>query len=260
MMLTKKNSQYFAEYVEKKIYQKVTGIRLPCPNYSFSADEKKEMDSDAEKIAAYFSKSAVFKYTGRNTSNSVADFYSDGKDIELKYTKMSSGTYFNTSVEYCSLKLGFPSYQKYLLKFGVLDFLSSFFGQKVFENISPVSISESKLFRKDKMNYSRLKKLESKARKAYVEDFLKYLQENKLEKIFLSDMINKYSKGKAPDQIIIFNYENKDIKIFDMKDFESEGKLMLSGQNSLKNSTVRVTFAWQNGTGLNNPTIRVFLL
>lgn len=35
--------------------------------------------------------------------------------------------------------------------------------------------------------------------------------------------------------------------------------LKISGKNSISNGFVRATFSWQNGIGLNNPTIRVFI-
>ena len=76
-------------------------------------------------------------------------------------------------------------------------------------------------------------------------------------------MLNKESltnkKGK-PDKLLIYNYNKKTITELNVDDFfNSINKHIKKNNLGLTMGNIRIAFSWQNGAGLNNPTIRVFL-
>ena len=231
-------------------------------DYIFDDSEVDKMIEDASIIVKkYFLKSEKCFYTGRKTKKAVADFIVDNENIELKYVGSNNkGTYFNTSVSYCS-KIGFEPYNVFLKKNHSLDRLQSIVNHDIYKNFSPVSIGESSYIRKNK-EYSNLYKdivaNEKKARKEYVRNFVDFLTKENLTASFYYDMINKYSKDNKPDKIIIYNFSNGFSTI--VKPYVQETNeldIKVSGFSIIVNN-IRVTFGWQNGTALCNPTIRVF--
>ena len=76
-------------------------------------------------------------------------------------------------------------------------------------------------------------------------------------------MLNKNTtknKNGAPDSIVVFNYKNKNTTLFNIKDFViNDGSVIELKETSLLYRGIRICFSWQNGVGLNNPTIRVFI-
>ena len=79
---------------------------------------------------------------------------------------------------------------------------------------------------------------------------------------FIKNLITKEVSNKnMPDRLIVFNHDTKWIREFNKQDILTrlvDDNLILSG-GTIKMYGVHFTIAWQNGTGLNNPTIRVFL-
>ena len=79
---------------------------------------------------------------------------------------------------------------------------------------------------------------------------------------FIKNLITKEASNKSmPDRLIVFNHDTKWIREFNKQDILTclvNDNLALSG-GTIKMYGVHFTIAWQNGTGLNNPTIRVFL-
>ena len=90
-----------------------------------------------------------------------------------------------------------------------------------------------------------------------------YLNDNPDKRyIFIKDMITKMASNKeTPDRLVVFSHSHKWIREFKKTEILSlvrDDSFILSGV-TIKIPGVHFTFGWQNGTGLNNPTIRVFL-
>ena len=62
----------------------------------------------------------------------------------------------------------------------------------------------------------------------------------------------------APDKIVVFNYKEKEIYEVNPNNQIEEGNIS-NTDKSIKIDNIRIAIGWQNGNGLNNPTIRVFL-
>lgn len=262
MLIQKKNNQYYAEYIEQAVFNNYMPKDIVI-DYNFSEIEINEMNTDAFIIFQnFFSEYKNIQYCGRKTRTECADFICDGKNIELKYVAQGNGTYFNTTIEYCHKQLGFTSFQDYLKNSPQLKLLAKYFGNKVYENISPVSKEESSTFRKEyeKIYKKQLVPMDKMLRKQYVKDFYEYVVKNNLVPQLYLDMINKYSKKDKPDSIIIFNHQTK--KSFKLVNFDNNENFTtyISGDFSIIINNIKITFAWQNGTGLNNPTLRIFLV
>ena len=262
MKITKANNQYYAEFVEGAIMSCFDSAFSILVDYTFSKQEEEEMRDDAESIyRTFFKEYKNIEYTGRNTITSCADFICDGQNIELKYVSNGSGTYYNTRIEYCNKELGFTSFHDYMMASGQLELLEQFFTSAVYNNISPVSQKDSSWFRHEypEIYKNQLVPLDKATREKYVQDFYQYIVENNLIPQFYMDMINKYSKNSKPDAIVVFNHQTKN----GYKNTELENIASFSHSASgvsIRINNIKVTFAWQNGTGLNNPTLRVFLV
>ena len=265
---SKATSQYYAMlvelYINAIINKESTHNIVNKIDYAFDESEINKMIEDANLIVKkYFPKSEKCFYTGRKTKKAVADFIIDNENIELKYVSgKSTGTYFNTSISYCSEKLCFEPYNAFLKKNHSLDKLQSIVNHDVYKNFSPVSQAESSYIRKNEEYsniYEDIKADEMKARKKYVYKFANYIIEKNLTTVVYYDMLNKYSKDNKPDKIIVYNFSNGSSTV--VKPFAQEAHSLnveVSGC-SIIISNLKMTFAWQNGTALNNPTIRVFL-
>jgi hypothetical protein len=66
---------------------------------------------------------------------------------------------------------------------------------------------------------------------------------------------------QLPDKIIVFNYLDKTIRLIDNVTILSfiQNKQFKKNPLGLVFDNFRVAIGWQNGNGLNNPTIRVFI-
>ena len=76
-------------------------------------------------------------------------------------------------------------------------------------------------------------------------------------------MITKNASGKhIPKRLIVFNRSKETITEYTREKLTklTENDIIELNGYSITFGGVRVTFAWQNGTGLNNPTIRVFII
>ena len=223
-----------------------------------------------EQIANYLGKSAA-TYIGNKTSNEKGDIYlpNTNEHVEIKRVSSGTGTYYNTSIYYLS-KFGF-NFHEYMEKFGLIKALKENFANYVSaseQNNSPVTQKESHYIRND-VNTSKLYKeiicpLDKKMREAFTNDVYHFFI-NHPDKAydFFSDMLNKESltnkKGK-PDKLLIYNYNKKTITELNVDDFfKSINKHIKKNNLGLAVGNIRIAFSWQNGAGLNNPTIRIFL-
>jgi hypothetical protein len=107
-------------------------------------------------------------------------------------------------------------------------------------------------------------------RAAFCIDITNYFKNNP-EKLyqFYIDMINKVTARMnstqiktVPDRFLVFNYNKKsisDINISALKKAETIESIKSTPLGMVLNDNVRFAFSWQNGAGLNNPTIRVYI-
>jgi hypothetical protein len=153
--------------------------------------------------------------------------------------------------------------------FGLYNTLEKHFGDIITvnrKNNSPVNQKSSSMIRH---NYQELYEnhivaIDLKIRECFTKDIFNYFV-NHPETIyeFISDMLNKNSGTcikNAPDRLIVLNYSKNKVKEIDIKHFydniDTNIKMTDTG---LVIGNVRIAISWQNGVGLNNPTIRVFL-
>ena len=265
MKISKINNRHYGQFFEQALESTINReVVINKTEFVFPAGDEATMASHAAQLADYLNATSA-KRVGNQTSNESCDLYIDEEEVELKYVGSGSGTYFNTSMEYTTL-LGFESYHDYLVKVGYIAKLKSLFGDMVSEtNISPVSNANSSYIRNNHTSiYNRLAKWEGTIRKIYVRKFYEFLLENPTAKAqFISDMITKNASGKhIPKRLIVFNHSKETITEYTREKLTklTENDIIELNGYSITFGGVRVTFAWQNGTGLNNPTIRVFII
>lgn len=262
MNILKENNQYYGKYFENAICDVINNNKIENKTgFSFPQQDISEMNEDAF-LCAKFIRGNKATWVGNKTTKMNCDAIIDNVHTEIKYVSAGSGTYFNTSLEYLTT-LGFPSYREYM-KEDVYPFLEKYFGEKIYENISPVSQEESHWFRNTyPTEYKKLTTLDKKARTKYVSDLYTYFKNNPaILSRFISDCLSKKNSGKTPpDRLVIFNYRKKDCRIIDKDTILSltQNKIFKKNQLSLIFDKLRISIGWQNGNGLNNPTLRVFI-
>ena len=145
----------------------------------------------------------------------------------------------------------------------VVDEVKGYFGDKVYDNLSPVSAKEGSVWSKENpLAYEELIAIEAKARDAYVTQVFNYLMEDESRiKYFAQQMLTKETSGKhTPDSVIIYHYNTDKLVEFTKEEILSmSNSTMIRSGSTFKFNGFHTTIAWQNGTGLNNPTIRVYL-
>ena len=260
--IKKAYNQYYGQYVEEAVVAIINNKEIPnnITDYIFQDWEIDIMNEDAKAIANYLNSSTA-EYVGRHTSSANCDIIADNREVELKYSK-DNGTFYNTSVSYFD-QFGLTPFKQYMFDYGVLSFLANYFGDKVYNNLSPVNANEgSKWVKENPELYEQLKEIEAKARDAYVTQVYNYLIEDSSRiEFFAKQMLTKESSGKhTPDLILIYHYNNDKIVTFTKDEVlaMTSGSMTRSGY-TFKFPGFHTTIAWQNGTGLNNPTIRVYL-
>lgn len=262
LSITKKNNQYYGQYIEEAVVAIINNqpIVNNVKDFTFQEWEIKIINEDAAVIAAYLNASSA-EYMGRHTSLASCDIIADNKEIELKYST-DNGTYYNTSVTYFD-QFGLIPFKQYMIDYGVLSFLATYFGNKVYDNISPVSKNESSDWRKENPEaYEQLITIEAKARDAYVTQVFEYLTKDESRiKYFAQQMLTKESSGKhTPDSVIIYHHNTDELIEFTKDEILAMANSpMIRSGYTFKFNGFHTTIAWQNGTGLNNPTIRVYL-
>lgn len=263
-------NQYYGKYFECCIVAHLNNENVNYnEDYEIPKENKDLMFKEAENVAKYLG-NHIANYCGNHTALSNGDiFLEDTKEnIEIKRVSNGNGTYFNTSVYYLE-KFGF-NYKDYLEKAGYYDFLEEKFGTNIVsrKNNSPVNTKNSSFIR----HSNELKSIwenqvvpyEEKIRLNFLKDLEFYFKNNKNSVYeFVNDMLEKNSvtcKKQNPDRIIVYNYSQNKITELYLKDFKnfSEKEIHFTDKG-LSVGNIRFQIGWQNGNGLCNPTIRVFL-
>lgn len=270
-MNAKKDNQYYGKYFEYLV-SCILNKELPClsaEQWGISAEDGPIIEKEAREVAAFLGPHRCL-HTGLHTGNADADLVLDnGQTIELKRVSSGSGTYYNTSI-YHMTKYGFD-FKDYLREFGLYDALKeNFSGLSVSEkNNSPVSMADSSKIRHQFASAytEKICPIDAAARSAFVQDLRKHFIEHPDDFYsFVSDMLYKQSltsHKKKPDRIIVYNYKKHAISEIDLVEIITNLSAY-SCQNtdtdfSILAGPLRFVFSWQNGCGLNNPTIRTFL-
>lgn len=184
--------------------------------------------------------------------------------------------YHNSTLSYFDRKLKLKSYKDFLKENNYYSFVNELLKENNLianiDNSSPFTIEESKIIRKQlKDKYSDIKDYEEKIRTFYVDYLYKELINNKeLINILIFDLINKitFSKDKYSYKGIVDYYivylENKNKIITIKKESLEELKnkkieIQKTDKSIIIKDLFRIVPGWQNGTGLNNATIRIFL-
>lgn len=265
LRINKNNNQYYAQYVEEAVVAVINKTEIPnnIKGFRFKEWELEIMNEDAKNIASFLNGSSAV-YVGRKTKFEDCDIIVDGKRIELKYCKKNNATYYNTTVSYFD-SYGLDTLKSYMLKHKVYDLLVPYFGAKVFQNTSPVSNKESSAFRESHKGFYEdvYVHAERKARAEYSKMVFDFFSTNKeFQDKLVKDMLTKAPSEKNPPELLVVYHHDID----EIVQFTREEILSITNQNfrmggdfSLKFDDFHITIAWQNGTGLSNPTIRVFL-
>lgn len=261
-------NQYYGKYRECCVVAHLNNSEVEYgENHVFSEEEKDRLFEEAKLIADFLGNHKA-SYLGNHTSIESGDILLDDKEVvEIKTVSSGSGTYFNTSIYYFD-KFNF-NFKNYMETCGLYKALEENFGEIIKVNKktnSPVTQKDSSLIRH---NYQDLYKqtivpIDSVMRTKFTQDIAKYFTDNP-ERIyeFISDMLEKNSltsRKSSPDRIIILNYNTRKVREIDLKNFkENISTNIRATEKGLVVGNIRIAFSWQNGIGLNNPTIRVFL-
>lgn len=254
-----KNSSEFTIHLSNFINNK---------NYENEITDKNDIYKDALILYnSFYIKNKKAIVTQEHTRKEMGDIIIDGNIDELKYVTEGNGTYFNTSMSYFHDILGFIKYNEFLEQENFFNlFENTKYNQLVSkENNSPVSQENALLIMEDKIFYKKIVKAEKEIRKRYINYLYEELKASPEKTIkFINDMISKENCGKEPpDRIVIFNKTNKTYKVFFKEEVLKRNCAFLSHKNNSLSlcigDNIRVAVSWQNGTGLNNPTIRVFI-
>jgi hypothetical protein len=261
-------NQYYGKYRECCVVAHLNHADVEYhENYVFTTEEQNVLSNEAKLIADFIGNHAA-TYLGNHTANESGDILLDnGETVEIKTVSAGSGTYFNTSIYYFA-KFGFD-FKKYMEECGLYEAIETAFGSNVTvnrKNNSPVTQTTSSFIRH---NYEsdwkeKVVPVDASMRMKFTQDIAEYFTQNP-EKIyeFISDMLNKNSstsKKTSPDRMIVLNYKNGTVREIDLAHFkENISTNIRVTEKGLVIGNVRLAFSWQNGVGLNNPTIRAYL-
>lgn len=265
---SKETNQYYGKYRECCVVAHLNKTDVEYnEGYDFSEEEKSLLFQQSKLIADYLGNHKA-EYLGNHTKLECGDIKLDnGEIIEIKTVSSGTGTYFNTSIYYFE-KYGF-NFKDYMNKYGLYETLENNFGDKFAisrKNKSPVN---KEISSKIRHNYKELYKsfvvpVDLNVRKYFISDLVKYFSNNS-DKVyeFITDMLNKTTSTctkMAPDRLIVLNYAKNTIREINLKTFYDNINTNIKKTDAgLIIGNIRIAISWQNGVGLNNPTIRVFL-
>ena len=261
-------NQYYGKYRECCVVAHLNRTDVEYhENYVFTTEEQNVLSNEAKLIADFIGNHTAI-YLGNHTANESGDILLDnGETVEIKTVSAGSGTYFNTSIYYF-IKFGFD-FKRYMENYGLYDAIEQSFGHIVSvsrKNNSPVSQEDSSFIRH---NYKseweeKIVPIDEAMRIRFTQDIADYFAQNSNKVYeFISDMLNKNSmtsKKTSPDRMIVLNYKKGTVREIDLKEFKDNISTNIrTTDKGLVIGNVRIAFSWQNGIGLNNPTIRAYL-
>lgn len=280
-MNKKEKNKYSGELFERIIVNSFENENYVEKDTKLTEEENEKCCNSAKKVLNYLKENIqieTIKHICKETKNQLGDILINNKiSVEIKYLNSSGlGTYHNSTLSYFDKKLKLKSYKDFLKENNYYSFVNELLKENNLvaniENSSPFTIEESKIIRKQlKDKYSDIKDYEEKIRKQYIDYLYKELINNKeLINILIFDLINKITFSKD-------NYNYKGIVDYYIVFLENKNKIITIKKESLeelKNKKIeiqktdksiiikdlfRIVPGWQNGTGLNNATIRIFL-
>lgn len=265
---TRAENQYYGKYRECCVVAHLNHSKVEWnENYTFTPEEQTYL-FDQAKLIADFLGGHTATYLGNRTISESGDILLDNKEVvEIKSVSAGSGTYFNTSIYYF-LKFGF-NFKDYMEKCGLYEALEDTFGAIVtinHKNNSPVSQSNSSLIRHQygTLYKEKIVPVDIFMREKFTQDILAYFSANPDKAYeFICNMLEKNSltreKG-APDRLIVLNYHKESVREIDLKNFRNNISTNIRATDKgFVIGNVRIALSWQNGVGLNNPTIRAYL-
>ena len=273
MINKKADNQWFGKGFEQAIY--IVFNKLPQINpYPQHIDDNNWIDMINDAlifISQYDEVITSCEWIGNKTKTEDGDLIINNKKVEVKRVSENKGTYLNTSWKNCADKYGFElNSQKFLQENNLYAELEKQFGKNAFdaENASPFTQDQSSKIQKEhKEWYKKYSKLESIAREKIVTQVVTKLKNNNdLTAIFLGDIISKNISNKnMPEKLVVYNYIKKAITFnYDNKTLKYMNKDYSITQSSRQKlgfsiGNFRIQIGWQNGAGLNNPTVRIFI-
>jgi hypothetical protein len=258
-------NQYYGKFFEKLIVSELNKEGINEDKEHFTEEEIKQMREEAKIVAeSEFLAGHKAKHIGDHTINATGDILLDtGETVEIKRVSAGSGTYHNTTIYYLQ-KYGLD-FKSYLDNSGLYDALEENFNFVNRKNNSPVSQKNSSLIRHqyEEFYQAKIVPIDEELRKKFNLDVANYFNQNSDRLYeFISDMLNKVTTNgikQAPDILLIYNYAKKKMFTLDLKAYSQQLEKIQVTEKGLLIGKIRIVFGWQNGNGLNNPTIRVFL-
>ena len=278
---TKTNNQYFGEYMEKAVCSVINQEEIiNDTGYPFTERDIILMNRQANDwVSIDFPYAYKAEYLGRKTATADCDIIiNDTEHVELKYVSKGNGTYLNTSLYYFK-QFGF-NFHDYMENMGYIDLLIQLFGNQVKpKDNSPVNQTVSSNIRKQQADIYQniILPADKKVRQIFVNDLINYFTQpehyNDLQ-LFGHQMLTKEtltSQKRNPNFVSVYGYKDDVIRrIYPDQILQPNEPIIVTQEESLNrnketifsiklNKIIRVQIGWQNGTGLNNPTIRVFI-
>lgn len=272
----KQLNQYYGKYFELCVVARLNQ-KKERPFYvdekHISIEDRELMFKEALSVANYLGIQPCI-YTGDLTSKASGDIIlsSTGEAVEIKRVSASKGTYYNPSQSTLT-KYGFDLHD-YMDKYYLYNALEDTFGGAYpisKKNWSPVSQKHSTEIRKNwkEIWEDNIVPIDAEMRYHLTQDVIKYFKEHRSDfNEFVVNMITKHSntsRKSYPNRVIIFNYVNNSIEVVNIPELlshqitEDATIIDSDARYSFNIKDFRFTICWQNGLGLNNPTIRTYL-
>lgn len=255
MLHSKNNNQYAGKLFEQLLCD--SNIENPYPD-KISKEEFAIVKKDAIDAKNYLPSGGRYSWIG-DKYNDRGDIIQDGTVYwEIKYTNGSNGTWYNTSV-YILDKYGID-YKSFLKPLYTLYEKNNIPYSKT--NNSPVTVAISKTIRHTNFELAeQLRKTASNINIQVCSKLYNILSNNtELKNIFFNDMLLKRTKRNIADFLFVYDYKKHTAKNINIYDIIVNNSIRINGQSLIFGDKIRITLSWQNGAGLNNPTIRVFLI
>ena len=270
------DNQYFGKYFEIAIVEKCNNnMNIPNPHdyedvkdYNFTEQDLIVLNEQAKRVQQYIGTVSTAIRVGNHTVSGVGDILIDNTiTMEVKRVSAGSGTYHNTSVYYFS-EFGF-NFKDYMASFKLRETIEKYFPEinVSYKNNSPVNQENSHIIRHSnhKEDYEKIKEIDEEMRLQFVKDIVNFFRNHPDKaQIFYKDMIEKrkisQQKETIVDRFIVYNYNKDTINEINLNDIKTNPiNTIYINDFGFCLGGLRIQIGWQNGNGLNNPTIRVFL-